>query len=172
MLTVAQHATLDLACRGLGQPVYELDLPWVLVRCRDTLYVFLNLLGQEIAPKDSWAQNDECLHDLAAFDVRTADDRAFLHRHMLYDRILDLDRSDAIASGIDHIIGAAEIEDISILIDFDDVATVDPLVAVAAYDRGLAQFRIFPVADHGLRIWQPDHQTSGLPHHRRPVFRI
>src|SRR5439155_19079234 len=58
------------------------------------------------------------------------------------------------------------------LIYFDNVATVDPLVAVAAYDRGLAQFRIFPVADHGLRIWQPDHQTSRLPHHRRPVFRI
>jgi hypothetical protein len=107
ILTVAQHAALDLACCGLRQLVHELNLPWVLVWCRDALHVFLDLLRQKITPCDPRPQNNECLHDLAAFGVGAADDRAFLHRLVLYYRVLNLDRPDSITSGIDHVIGAA-----------------------------------------------------------------
>ena len=107
------------------------------------------------------AQHDERLHYLAALGIGARDRRGLLHGRMLDQRVLDLHRADAVTGGADHVVGAALVEEIALLVPAHDVAAQPVLDAVDDGLRGGGLLRLLPVAEHHLRIRQPDRELAG-----------
>ena len=76
-------------------------------------------------------QHDERLRRLAPLLVRHADHRAFEHRRVLVERVLDLGRADVLAARDDHVLLAVDDVDRAALVPDREVAGVE----VAAVDR-------------------------------------
>ena len=76
--------------------------------------------------------------------VGTRHDRRFGHGRVLDDHAFEFERADAIVGGLEHVIGAANVGDVAVLVDAGNVAGT--VVAVAHDFSGL--FGVAGVADH------------------------
>ena len=61
-------------------------------------------------------EHDERLDDVAAQLVGRRDDRGLAHRRMLEARRLDLERADPVAGRDDHVVGAADVPVVAVLV--------------------------------------------------------
>src|SRR6059058_3524657 len=107
-LVLAQFDPSNLPTNRLRQRLNEFYLAWVLVRCRHTLAVLLQLARQRIRRRVTLGQHDKRLHNLPAHLVRFADHCGFDYGFVLDERAFDFERSDAISRALDHVIGAAD----------------------------------------------------------------
>ena len=69
-------------------------------------------------------EDDRRLDDLAAQLVGHAGDGALEHRRVLHQRALDLERADAVAGALDHVVGAAHEPVVAVLVAPGHVAGV------------------------------------------------
>ena len=76
--------------------------------------MLLNLLGERLAAHHAWTEHDKSLDHLAALGVRAANSCAFLHCRVLAHSVLHLGRADAVAAGVDQVVGAPEVEDVAV----------------------------------------------------------
>ena len=113
MLKFISH---DLAADRLGQLRAELHNPGILIRSGVGLDVILDLLLHLFRTLDAGNQNDAGLDDLAADLVGRGADTAFQDIRQLHDGALDLERPDAVAGGLDDVVGAANIPVVAVLI--------------------------------------------------------
>src|SRR5207302_940102 len=89
---------------GFGQFINEFDFARVFVRGGDLLAMLLQLMPQVVARRAVLAKDHECLHDQAADWIGFADDRCLDYGRMLDQSAFDLERPDAIAGTLDHVI--------------------------------------------------------------------
>jgi acyl-CoA synthetase (AMP-forming)/AMP-acid ligase II len=94
----------DLSADRLRELGFELDNSRVLVRSGALLDVLLNILLQLIRRHCSLDKNDACLDDLTADIVLDSGYAALEDVRKLHDNTLDLERSDAVAGGLDDVI--------------------------------------------------------------------
>src|SRR5438034_6572354 len=85
--------------------------------------------------------NDISFDDLAAHLVGTGDDCRFRNRRMLLEGALDLERANAVARAVDHIVGAAHKPEVAVLVFVGTVAGDIPVAANA----GRAGIGITPI---------------------------
>src|SRR5207245_5740909 len=81
-------------------------------------------------------RNDEGLRDLAAQLVRRRDDRGLADVRVAQERVLDLDRAHRPARRDDHVVGAALVVEVTLLVHPPAVLHEEP--AVLASDGNLA----------------------------------
>ena len=93
-------------------------------------------------------EDDERLDDVATQLVRRRDRGRLAHRRMLQARRLDLERADAVAGGDDHVVGAALVPVVAVLVLARGVLGVEPLAAEGL----LARLRVVPVAERIVRV--------------------
>ena len=101
-------------------------------------------------------QLDEGRHRLAPLRMRQADNGGVLHGGMRQQRLLDLDGSDILAAGLDHVLLAIEEQHLAIGIDQCEIAGVVP----AEFARVLGGLRILVIAHH--HVGPAMHQLAGL----------
>ena len=114
---IAERVALQLAGRGLGQRLDELDLARIFVG-RDRRLDMVLQRARRAPASGAWpgGEDDEGLHLLAALLAGHADHRAFLHRRMGVERILHLGRGDIVAGRDDHVVGAGDVPEIALLV--------------------------------------------------------
>ncbi len=118
------------------------------------------------------AQHDERLHHFAALGVGARDGGRLLDGRVLDQRVLDLHGADAVARRADHVVGAPFVEEIARLVPAHDVAGQPVLDALDGRLRGRGLLRLLPVAEHDLRVRQPDRELARRARRReRPVRR-
>ena len=139
----AQLRPLDLATRRLGQLVRELHDPWILVRRRLALDVLLQLARQGVGRLMAVAQHDHRAHHRSALLVRSRHSGGLGDRGMGDERRLDLEGTDAISGGDDHVVGTALEAQVSIAVFAYTIACV-PDAAVAAILHRPAPVRLAP----------------------------
>src|SRR5262249_49580333 len=103
------------------------------------------------ARRKAGPQHDPGLDLLGADRIRNADHRRHRDRGMLHQRVLDLRGADAIAGGRDHIVLAADIPEIAVLILHAEIAGQEEIADIFLPRR----LRIAPVFDHRGRTWSP-----------------
>ena len=111
-------------------------------------------------------EHDERLDDVALDLVGRGDRRRLAHRRVLEARRLDLERPDPVAGGDDHVVGAARVPDVAVLVLGRGVLGVEPLAA----ERLLRGLLVAPVAERIVRVRaraQADLAALAL---RRPAF--
>ena len=124
------------------------------------LDVVLNLLLERVGALGAGGQHDAGLDHLAAHLVRGCGHAALQHVGQLHDDGFDLERPDAVAGGLDHVVHAADVGQEAVLILPGDVAGVVPavvqhlvglfLIAVVAHEQ--AAGRAFADADADLAV--------------------
>ena len=116
----------DFAADGLGQGVDELHDAGVFVGRRDALDVILNLVDELVAGAVAIlaGEDDGGLHHLPANLVRDARDGALHNRRVRHQRALHLEGADAITGALDHVVGAAHVPEVAVLVAPSDVARV------------------------------------------------
>src|SRR6185437_6477919 len=98
--------TLQLSRIGAWQRGHELQGAGILVRCNLRLHKILELFFQSVAGCMLRPGDDERFHNLPAITIGNSDDRAFLHRRMLKQHVLNLDPRNVISRADDQIIGS------------------------------------------------------------------
>src|SRR5262245_5283682 len=91
--------------------------------------MLLDLLGERVARQESFAEHDEGLHDPATDQVGALDRRRFEHGRVTDQGGFNLERRDAIAARIDHVVVAALEPEVAVLVACEHVARVVPLAA-------------------------------------------
>src|SRR5512132_386658 len=109
---LAQLRAADLAGKGLGQVVHELDLARVGVGREPLADMPLELAGQLVAGLGAGDQPDERLDHVAALGVGAGHHRRLGHRRVLQQGALDLERPDPVAGRDDHVVGPARVPDV------------------------------------------------------------
>src|SRR6185369_15362477 len=145
---LAQFLALHLAGRRHRQRVEEFDLARVFIWREPPADVLLDLVDQRLRRRVSGLQHDERLDDLAARSVRLADHGGVRHRVVLHEARLDLRRPDAVARTLDHVVRAALVPEVAVVVH-------PPLVARAAPFAGellARRLRVLPVLDEEHRV--------------------
>ncbi len=89
--------------------------------------------------------------------VGRAGHAAFEHGRMLLDNALDLARPNRLPADLQHVVGAARVPEVAVVIDHELVVRVDPFAAKRAFGRLV----LVPVA--GGDAVAADHQRAHLP---------
>src|SRR3712207_4801371 len=131
-LALAKLDAADLAARGFGELADELDLAGILVRGGLRLAEVLYLAGEPVARFVVLADDDVRLDDAAAVLVRGRDHRALDDRGVLYEDALDLEGTDAVSGGEDHVVRAALEPQVTVLVP---VGPVPREIVAASEDR-------------------------------------
>src|SRR5712691_9605806 len=156
---LAQLDAADLAAHRLRQARDELDRARVLVGRRHALHVVLQGPHQRIPRRVAGTQDDEGLHDLAAYRVGARHHGRLEDGGVLEERALDLEGPDAIASGDDDVVRAADEPEIAVLVALGAVARQVPLTAAA----GTGLLGVLPVpAKEGRRL-SAQGEIANLP---------
>src|SRR5215211_4834722 len=115
-LALTELDATDLAARRLGKLGDELDLSRILVRgglgLAEVLYLARELIRRFVV----LAENDVRLDDATAVLVRRWDHRALNDRLVLYEDTLDLEGTDAVAGGEDHVVRPAHEPQVPVLV--------------------------------------------------------
>ena len=106
------------------------------------LYVVLDLLLEFFGALCARNENYGCLDNLAADFIGSCGYAALENIRKFHDNTLDLERSDTVAGGLDHIVYAADIPVISVFITPSGIACM--IETVVPYFFGL--FFVFEVA--------------------------
>src|SRR5579859_1263811 len=128
---LAQLVALDLARDRLRQLGDELDHVRVLEPLQPRLAVLLQLRHQRVAGLRAGARDDEGL-DLCEVVHADSDHRALRHGLVLEQSRLDLDRRDPQAADLDHVVGAALVPVVAVLVDAVAVAAEEPVAEDAS----------------------------------------
>src|SRR3954462_1178893 len=88
-----------------------------------------------------WLKNDEGLDDGTAGLVGLADHRRVRHRRMLDQAALDLGRADPVARALDHVVAAALVPEVAVLVHAPLVAGRRPVADELLFRRA----RVLPV---------------------------
>ena len=120
----SKKIALDLAGDGLRQLVREHDDTRVLIRGGMRLDVILDLLLERFTAALALHKLDRRLDDLAAHGVRRGGNAAFEDVRKLHDYVLDLGGTDPVARTLDHVIGAADVVVVAVLVLPREVAGV------------------------------------------------
>ena len=113
--------------------------------------------------------HDERLDDVALDLVGRRDRRRLADRRVLEARRLDLERADPVAGGDDHVVGAAGVPDVAVLVHDRGVLRVEPVAAEGL----LRRLVLLPVAERvvGVRAGaQADLAALALLH--RPLVLV
>src|SRR2546426_8167535 len=124
--TGAELEALDLAGGRLGQIAHEFDPAWILVGCDLVSHEALELVGQRRRGAGRLFEYDERLRLDQPIAVFLADDGDFQHGRVLDQRGLDLDRRDPDTADLQHVIGAAGVPEVTVLVLPILVAGLDP----------------------------------------------
>src|SRR5213595_2115533 len=106
-LQLTELCAPDLAGNRLRQIGDELDLARVFVGGGHGLDVLLQVDDEGGARRVAGRQDDERLDDLAAERIGLADDGRLLHRRVLDERRLYLERADTVGRAVDDVVGPA-----------------------------------------------------------------
>ena len=122
------------------------------------LHVRGDLLFQLIARRKAGAQRDERLHDLTAQIVGLADHAGLGDRGMRHQRGFDFERADALARGVDDVVGAALEPEVAVLVDVRGVAgeVVAGELEVLLVARGVVPDLAHHPGPAGLDAQQPE----------------
>ena len=132
LLLQPQHAPLHLAGGGHGQGVDELDLLRVLVGRELAAHVLLQLRHQRVAGRMAGRQHDVGLDQRAALGVGLGHHGGVGHGRVLDQAVLDLARPDAVAGGLEHVVGAALVPEVAVGIARGQVAGAAPVAGELA----------------------------------------
>src|SRR5262245_1688583 len=160
--SIAQDGLLDLTGRGMGDFVDERDLVGhppagdLAAHERQDLVLARGLVLLE---------HDHQERSLVPFRMLDADHGGLRHRGMADREVLQIDRGDPLAAGLDHVLGAIRHLHIAIAIDGGDVAGVEEALRVEDWP-------VFPVV--GARDAGAAHleAAEGLAVPRQPLARI
>jgi hypothetical protein len=108
----------------------------------------LDLVGQLVGGLVALGEDDERLDDVAAALVGRGDRGRLAHRRVLDAGGLDLERPDPVAGGDDHVVGAARVPVVAVLVRDGGVLGVEPLAA----ERLLGRLVVVPVAERVVRV--------------------
>ena len=104
---MTEKEALDLAAWCLRQVINEGEFAWKCVLAQS----FPNVLGQlgakRVIAVMTRVQHNECSNDLASLLIRQANHRALGHSLVFEQRAFDIERSNPVARGRDHIIAPA-----------------------------------------------------------------
>src|SRR5712691_2178568 len=126
---------LDLAGRRLGQFVHELDPARVLIRREPVLDVLLHGRFEGFARGAALLEHDERFGLDQPVAVLVADHRGFEHRLVADERGLDLCGRDVEAGDSQHVVGAAGVDKVTVLVLPELVAAPEPRA-----DKGRSAF--------------------------------
>src|SRR6185436_21179393 len=93
-------------------------------------------------------EHDERLHDVAAALVGRGHGGGLLYGRVLDARRLDLERADSVPGRDDHVVGAAGVPDVAVLVLHGRILRVEPLAA----EDLLGVLGPVPVADRVVRV--------------------
>ena len=109
-ICLPQLEALDLARGRLGKRLDEFDPSWVLERSEALFAEALQLLG---GGARGGLQDDEGLGLVELVVVLVGDDRGFEHAGMRDQSGLDLGRRHPLAARLDHVVGAAAVDEVA-----------------------------------------------------------
>ena len=121
---LANFRAANFSADGLGKLVNELDHARIFVRRGVALDVILNLLFKLLARLIALGENDRRLYDLAADRVRRSRNGTFEDCGVRYQNALDLERTYAVAAGLDNVVVAPDIPIIAVLVALGGIAGV------------------------------------------------
>src|SRR5262249_48595824 len=142
---LAQHFLVELADAGPGQRLHEHDL----VRHRVTRdhplarVVLQGRLDLAVADRRALLAHHDCERPFGPLRIRNADDGGFAHARMLEDEVLDVERRDPFAAGLDDVLEAVRDLDVSVGADDANAAGVQPSAEPQLFRvRGIAQIAL------------------------------
>src|SRR3954469_20903107 len=147
-LALAKLDPADLAGERLRQVVDELDLARVRVGAQPRPHVVLDVLDQLVTRGVALGQHDERLDHVSAPFVGRRDSGRLLHGRVLEAGGLDLERADPVAGGDDHVVGAALVPDVAVLVEARRVLGVEPVAA----ERLSRRLLVAPVPERIVRV--------------------
>ena len=157
-LALAQCHPADLAAGGFGQGVGKVDETGIFVGGGGALHMVLQLLFQGVAGNIAALEHDGGLHHLAPDGVRHPGDGGFQHRFMLQQGAFHLKGPDPVARGLDQIVLAAHIPEVTRRVHGGHVAGV-----VEAVVPGASGGQIIPiVAQEQAQGLTPIHPDADL----------
>src|SRR5216684_639498 len=154
-----QLVALDLAGHGLRELGDELDHVRILKALEPRFAVLLKLRDQRNAGHRVWPRDDKCL-DLGEAVERDADDSALRDSRVLEQRRLDLDRRDPQSADLDHVVRAALVPVVALVVDAVAVAREKPF----AEDRPLGLLVLRPIEREGAVAFDVEVARLALRH--------
>src|SRR3954453_18313738 len=120
--SLAEPEPLQFAGRRPGELVDELDAPRVLVRGYLGLGEVLEFLGLRRRGRDPGTKHHERPDDLPPHLVGDADDAALHDIRVRHQRLFDLGAGDVVARRDDHVVVAALVPEVAVLVPDEGVA--------------------------------------------------
>ena len=111
-----QITAFDFAAGGLGQFSDKFNTARIFVRRSMGLHIVLDLFFHLFSTDGTAGENDKCFDDLTADLIRSADHGTFKHVRHFHDDAFDFKRTDAVTGRFDHIIGTADIPEVTVFI--------------------------------------------------------
>src|SRR6266542_2398445 len=144
-LRLSQLEALDLARCRLRERRDEFDPAWVLVGGELVLDEALEFVLQARRCRVAILEHDEGLGLDEPVRVLVADHGGLEDRRMAHEGVLHLDRRDPDAPHLQHVVGAAAVPEVAVVVLVVLVARLDPV----AKERGLGLLVLVPVIGHG-----------------------
>src|SRR5258708_20691654 len=163
LLSLSQFHSPDFAANGLWQLRKELDLTRIFVWRSDAFAMFLQLLLEPLAGEAVSTHYYNRLDDPSANRIGLAHHRGFYHHRKFDERALDLERANAVARALDHVIAPAYEPETALRIAFGAVAGQIPI----APESGSVLFRVAPILAEKSQ-WTP----RGYPHRDLSLFAV
>jgi len=124
--------------------------------------VRLQLGHQRIARKAAVGQHDKGLDHRAALGVGLGHHGGVDDGGVLDQTVFDLARADAVAGGLEHVVGAALVPEVAVLVAHGEVAGAEPRALRIAGELAARGLLVAPVAEEEDRIGtsRPSSSTS------------
>ncbi len=152
----------DLARAGLGQVGTKFDFARRHRHAQPLARVRQQVPAQRLVRLESLLERDEGLDHLERHRIGHADHRRFGHCGMLHQHALDLERTDQVPRGLDHVVAAADEPEIAVGVTLHQVAAAIPAIDEATP----VAFILTEIAAEHRRPARPEHQLTLLA---RPV---
>src|SRR5262249_58302252 len=125
---LAQHFLVELADAGPGQRRHEHDLiRHRVARDHALARVILQArLDLAVADRGALLAHHDRERAFGPFRIRNADDGGFAHPRVLEDEVLDVERRDPFAAGLDDVLETIRDLEVTVGADHADVAGVQP----------------------------------------------
>src|SRR3954452_7428324 len=157
-LRFAELDSADLASQRLRELVHELDLPRVGVGREMAADEPLDLITELVRGLGALGEDDERLDQVAAALIGGGHGGGLAHRRVLDARRLHLEGADPVAGRDDHVVGAAGVPVVTVLILLGGILAVEPLALEILSGR----LRVLPVGERIVRI-RPAAQADLAP---------
>ena len=155
----ADQLALDLAGDGLGQFLHKFHDAGVLVGRGDLLDVLLQLLLELLAGQVALGEHDGGLDHLTALGMRYGGDGAFQYSRVGQQGAFHLERPDAVAGGLDHIVAATDKVEVAVHIAPSHIAGV--VEAVVEHRIGLLLIAVIAKEQAcWMTLVQPDNNLA------------